>query len=153
MSQELAGCNIDALLLLLLLQVRDNPIWFVSFVWCEVLVQLPFFFIAAYAYLAGERDLCLHFVFTGWQQQHSLQLPFFFIAAYAYLAGERDLCLHFVFTGWQQQQHSLQLPFFFIAAYAYLTGAQDVFTSSSSSSSSSSIVASSCPSSLQPMHT
>jgi hypothetical protein len=43
------------LLLLLLLQVRDNPIWFVAFVWCEVAVQLPFFFIAAYAYLAGER--------------------------------------------------------------------------------------------------
>jgi hypothetical protein len=42
------------LLLLLLLQVRDNPIWFVAFVWCELVLQLPFFFIAAYAYLAGE---------------------------------------------------------------------------------------------------
>jgi hypothetical protein len=34
--------------------VRDNPRWFVAFVWCEVLVQLPFFFVAAYAYAAGE---------------------------------------------------------------------------------------------------
>jgi hypothetical protein len=39
---------------LLLLQVRDNPIWFVAFVWCELVLQLPFFFIAAYAYFAGE---------------------------------------------------------------------------------------------------
>ncbi|KAI8470014.1 MAG: transmembrane protein 6/97 [Monoraphidium minutum] len=33
--------------------VRDNPLWFVTFVWCEVCLQLPFFFIAAYAYIAG----------------------------------------------------------------------------------------------------
>jgi hypothetical protein len=39
--------------MLLLLQVKDNPVWFVAFVWCEVLIQLPFFVVAAYAYLAG----------------------------------------------------------------------------------------------------
>jgi hypothetical protein len=38
---------------LLYLQVRDNPVWFVAFVWCEVAIQLPFFFVAAYAYLRG----------------------------------------------------------------------------------------------------
>lgn len=38
---------------LLWLQVRDNPVWFVAFVWCEVAIQLPFFLIAAYAYLRG----------------------------------------------------------------------------------------------------
>jgi hypothetical protein len=37
--------------------VRDNPRWFVAFVWCEVLVQLPFFFVAAYAYAAGALHL------------------------------------------------------------------------------------------------
>jgi hypothetical protein len=39
--------------MLLHLQVRDNPIWFVAFVWCEVAVQLPFFLVAAYAYIRG----------------------------------------------------------------------------------------------------
>lgn len=34
-------------------QVRDNPTWFVTFVWCEVCLQLPFFFLATYAYIAG----------------------------------------------------------------------------------------------------
>lgn len=34
--------------------VRDNPTWFVAFVWCEVLLQLPFFFVAAYAYAKGK---------------------------------------------------------------------------------------------------
>jgi hypothetical protein len=40
-------------------QVRDNPIWFVAFVWCEVVIQLPFFLVAAYAYLRGEFGLGL----------------------------------------------------------------------------------------------
>lgn len=31
--------------------MRDTPIWFMSFVWAENLVQLPFFFVATYAYL------------------------------------------------------------------------------------------------------
>lgn len=34
--------------------VRDNPIWFASLVWCEMLLQLPFFFAATYAYVAGK---------------------------------------------------------------------------------------------------
>ncbi|KIZ02554.1 Transmembrane protein 97 [Monoraphidium neglectum] len=34
--------------------VRDNPTWFVTFVWCEVCIQLPFFLIATYAYIAGK---------------------------------------------------------------------------------------------------
>ncbi|GBF96209.1 hypothetical protein Rsub_08754 [Raphidocelis subcapitata] len=33
--------------------VRDNPVWFVTFVWCEVCLQLPFFFLAIYAYTFG----------------------------------------------------------------------------------------------------
>ncbi|KAF8061061.1 tmem97 [Scenedesmus sp. PABB004] len=34
-------------------QVRDNPVWFVAFVWCELALQLPFFFVAIYAYVTG----------------------------------------------------------------------------------------------------
>jgi hypothetical protein len=34
--------------------VRDNPLWFASLVWCELLLQLPFFFVAAYAFVAGK---------------------------------------------------------------------------------------------------
>lgn len=55
------------------MQVRDNPIWFVAFVWCEVVIQLPFFIIAAYAYISGE-SACdsrqLHPYFTCQQHQH-----------------------------------------------------------------------------------
>lgn len=35
--------------------MRDAPLWFRSFVWCELLVQLPFFFAAAHAYAFGRR--------------------------------------------------------------------------------------------------
>jgi hypothetical protein len=34
--------------------VRDNPLWFASLVWCELLLQLPFFFVASYAFIAGK---------------------------------------------------------------------------------------------------
>ncbi len=34
--------------------VMDPPEWFKSFVYCEALIQLPFFPIAAYAFLKGE---------------------------------------------------------------------------------------------------
>lgn len=34
--------------------MRDNPLWFASLVWCELLLQLPFFFVAAYAFAAGK---------------------------------------------------------------------------------------------------
>ncbi|KAB5550330.1 hypothetical protein PHYPO_G00052560 [Pangasianodon hypophthalmus] len=33
--------------------VLDPPVWFKSFIFCEALVQLPFFPIAAYAFLKG----------------------------------------------------------------------------------------------------
>ncbi|KAF6255027.1 hypothetical protein COO60DRAFT_1537625, partial [Scenedesmus sp. NREL 46B-D3] len=45
--------------------VRDNPIWFVAFVWCELVVQLPFFFIAAYAYLAGRNWIRIPAIMYG----------------------------------------------------------------------------------------
>jgi hypothetical protein len=32
-------------------KMRDLPIWFVSLCWTEVLLQLPFFFVATYAFL------------------------------------------------------------------------------------------------------
>jgi hypothetical protein len=35
--------------------VRDNPPWFLALVFCEVFIQLPFFFVAAYAYIMGAR--------------------------------------------------------------------------------------------------
>ncbi|PNW88901.1 hypothetical protein CHLRE_01g050000v5 [Chlamydomonas reinhardtii] len=31
--------------------VSTNPLWFVSLVWCETALQLPFFFVAAYAFI------------------------------------------------------------------------------------------------------
>lgn len=34
--------------------VRDNPLWFASLIWCELLIQLPFFFVAAYAFVRGK---------------------------------------------------------------------------------------------------
>lgn len=34
--------------------VRDNPSWFVSLVYCELLVQLPFFLVGIYAFTAGK---------------------------------------------------------------------------------------------------
>lgn len=37
--------------------MMDPPVWFRSFVFCEALVQLPFFPIAAYAFMKGQ--LCL----------------------------------------------------------------------------------------------
>ena len=37
----------------LLLQIRDRPAWFVAFIYFEIFVQLPFFFVAAYAYATG----------------------------------------------------------------------------------------------------
>lgn len=32
-----------------------NPIWFVSLVGCELLVQLPFFFVASYAFIYSKK--------------------------------------------------------------------------------------------------
>lgn len=34
--------------------MMDPPAWFKSFVFCEALVQLPFFPVAAYAFLKGQ---------------------------------------------------------------------------------------------------
>mgnify|MGYP001807751059 CR=1 FL=1 len=31
--------------------MSTNPLWFVSLVWCETALQLPFFFVAAYAFI------------------------------------------------------------------------------------------------------
>eukprot|EP00879_Flechtneria_rotunda_P005752 GHRR01006053.1.p1 GENE.GHRR01006053.1~~GHRR01006053.1.p1 ORF type:complete len:169 (+),score=7.73 GHRR01006053.1:597-1103(+) len=45
--------------------VRDNPIWFVAFVWCEVAIQLPFFLIASYAYLVGRNWIRIPAIMYG----------------------------------------------------------------------------------------
>lgn len=37
------------------IQVSRNPAWFVALVWGEVLFQLPFFFIGAYAFAAQKK--------------------------------------------------------------------------------------------------
>ena len=37
------------------LQVRDNPSWFLALVWGELLLQLPFFIIATYAFATRKR--------------------------------------------------------------------------------------------------
>lgn len=37
----------------------DPPGWFRSFVFCEVAVQFPFFFVAAFAYLKGKVVPCI----------------------------------------------------------------------------------------------
>ncbi|KAG2483912.1 hypothetical protein HYH03_017233 [Edaphochlamys debaryana] len=31
--------------------VSSNPVWFVSMVWCETVLQMPFFFVAAWAFI------------------------------------------------------------------------------------------------------
>lgn len=37
--------------------MMDPPVWFQAFCICEVLFQLPFFFLAAYAFLKGYSEL------------------------------------------------------------------------------------------------
>ncbi|CAH1232884.1 TMEM97 [Branchiostoma lanceolatum] len=34
--------------------MADPPMWFKSFCWCEMTLQLPFFFVAAYAFFQGK---------------------------------------------------------------------------------------------------
>ena len=33
--------------------MRETPVWFLSFCACEIFVQLPFFFVAAFGFLRG----------------------------------------------------------------------------------------------------
>eukprot|EP00898_Chlorokybus_atmophyticus_P000028 jgi/Chlat1/1025/Chrsp109S01449 len=37
--------------------VSSTPIWFKSLVWCETVIQFPFFFLAAYAFATGKQSI------------------------------------------------------------------------------------------------
>jgi hypothetical protein len=35
--------------------VSTNPVWFKALVWCELILQVPYFFAATYAFIKGEK--------------------------------------------------------------------------------------------------
>lgn len=35
--------------------VSTNPVWFKAFIWCELILQVPYFFAATYAFIKGEK--------------------------------------------------------------------------------------------------
>jgi hypothetical protein len=45
--------------------MRDQPVWFKSFIWCEMLVQMPFFFVASYALLKKANWIRIPAIFYG----------------------------------------------------------------------------------------
>lgn len=45
--------------------VKLNPTWFVSLVWFELLFQLPFFFVAIYAYLSRSKWIRIPLIVYG----------------------------------------------------------------------------------------
>ena len=52
----------------------DPPPWFLSFVWCEILLQFPFFFVASYAFWKGYIELtnakCTYNIMSGKKDLH-----------------------------------------------------------------------------------